>query len=404
MTTRRQRGDGSLYQQSDGLWCATIDLGIGGDGKRRRRKIRSKDYATAVRKLRELRRHVQDGTLATTGSSTVAAWLTRWLDEIARQRIKPKTLAGYRSIITGQLVPEIGAYRLDKLTPAHVRQMHRSLEKRGLAASSVLKTHRVLAKALTDAQREGLVHRNVSTLVDAPSKNDSDRGALTVKQAVALLRAAEAAADPLTSRWAAALLLGARQGELLGLTWDRVDLEAGTVDLAWQLQQLPQLHGCDGRCGYQRAAYCPERRFDAPRGFELHPLRGSLALTRPKSRAGRRLIPLPAPLAAVLLRHQQNAPANAYGLVWTTDGHPWAPRRDHLAWKAALERAGLPDVPLHAARHSTATILLEAGVDAHVIASILGHSSIVVSRGYQHVDLTLQRSAMAGLDKLLALD
>ncbi len=56
-----------------------------------------------------------------------------------------------------------------------------------------------------------------------------------------------------------------------------------------------------------------------------------------------------------------------------------------------------------AARHTPATLLLEAGVDAHIIASILGHSSIVTTRGYQHTDLTLQRQAMTGLDQLLAI-
>jgi integrase len=188
------------------------------------------------------------------------------------------------------------------------------------------------------------------------------------------------------------------------LTWDRVDLEAGTVDLAWQLQQLPQVHGCKPPCGYERAGWCPERRFDTPTGFALEPLRGSLALTRPKSRAGRRLVPLPVPLAALLLKHQQDTTANPYGLVWTESGHPVAPRRDYTAWKAALDRAGLPDVPLHAARHTTATLLLEHGVDQHVIASIMGHSSVIATRGYLHSGLVLQRAAMSGLDKLLAIE
>lgn len=404
MTTRRHRGDGSLYQQRDGLWCATIDLGVGGDGKRRRRKVRSKDYATAVRKLRDLRRQVEDGTLATTRNTTVAQWLEHWLDTVARPRNKPKTYAGYRSAVHAQLIPQIGAYRLDRLTPAHVRTMHLALAKRGLVASSILKTHAVLRKALTDAVREGLVVRNVATLVDAPRKNESARGALTAAQAIALLRASDEAGDGMTSRWAAALMLGARQGELLGLTWDRVNLITEEVDVAWQLQEIPYRHGCGGSCGKRRAGSCPKREFDVNTDFVLHPLVDNLALTRPKSRVGRRVIPLPPPLASLLRQYQTTSAPNIYGLVWTVGGKPIRPKPDLARWKAALARAGLPEVPLHVARHSTATLLMGAGVDTHIIESIMGHSSTAATKAYLHADRSMQRTAMAGLDALLALD
>ncbi len=401
---RRHRGEGALFQRADGMWLGTVDLGIGGDGKRRRRTVSSRDHSTAVSKLRVLRRQIEDGTLATTSNTTVTAWLTRWLEEIARPRLKPKTLASNRSAITRHLIPLIGAYRLDKLTPAHVRSMHKALAgpPHNLSPASILRTHRVLAKALTDAQREGLVVRNVATLVDAPRKSESDRGALTTAQAVQLLRTADATDDPMASRWAAALLLGARQGELLGLTWDRVDLHAGTADLAWQLQEIPLRHGCGGTCWYTRAGYCPQREFDVEPGLDLHPLVGNMALIRPKSRAGRRLIPLPVPLVAVLARHHQQARANTDRLVWTDEGgKPIRPKADLAAWHEALTRAGLPKVTLHAARHSTATLLLEAGVDQNIIASIMGHSSIVATQGYLHADRSMQRTALAALNGLL---
>lgn len=396
-TARRPRGDGTLHQRSrDGMWVASIELPPGPDGRRRRKTATARDYATAVRRLRDLRRAAEQsgGDLPTT-ALTVEQWLTHWLDDIAAAHLKPTSLAGYRSAVQHQLVPHLGRRRLDKLTPQHVRAMHRALAESGLSASSALKAHRVLAKALTDAMREGLVVRNVATLVDAPRRTDSDRHGLTAPQAKTLLR--HVADDPLAARWATALLLGARQGECLGLEWDRVDLDAWVVDVSWQLQRLPYRHGCGGRCGRTRAAYCPSRVLDVRPGFTHRPIPGSgLVLTRPKGRP--RVLPLPAPLAAVLDRHHALAGRPATGLVWTTPtGDAIDPRRDYEAWRAHLRAAGLPDVPLHAARHTTATLLMEAGVPDTVIQAILGHSDVVTTRGYQRADLTVARSALDAL-------
>lgn len=415
--TNRRRGEGSLYQRADGMWMGSVELDPGPDGRRRRRYVSSMNFGTAQRKLRDLRRTVEDhGGDLPTASMTVEAWLTYWLDEIASRHAKPRTMQGYRTTVHQHLIPHLGKKRLDKLAPEHVRAMHRALEQTrarraaegapdGLAPTTILKAHRVLAKALTDAMREGKVHRNVATLVDAPRRDTTDQAALSTDQARALLL--HHRADPLMSRWMAALMLGARQGELLGLTWDRVDLGAWTADLSWQLQRLPQRHGCKATCGRKRAGNCPDAVLDVPVGFECIRLDdGGLALTRPKSRAGKRKIPMPPQLVAALTERAAITAGwpNRHGLVWAdSDGDPIDPSDDHQAWKDALAAAGLPPIKLHAARHTTASLLLELGVDAHVIASILGHSEIVTTRGYQHVDDRLMREAMGSLGGMLAL-
>ena len=86
------------------------------------------------------------------------------------------------------------------------------------------------------------------------------------------------------------------------------------------------------------------------------------------------------------------------------DGRPLGPRDDYANWKLALEAAGLPPAPLHVARHTTATLLLEAGVSEQVRMQILGHTSVQVTRGYAHVDQSLAREAMRSLDNLLPSD
>lgn len=402
---RRLSGDGSLYQRADGMWVGTIDLGTGGDGKRRRRTISSADYAKAVVKLRALNRSRDDGSLPT-GSSTVKAWLERWLVDIVQPRVKPRTFDDYASVVRLYLVPYLGAHRISDLAPTHLRSLQRTLTtgKTTVSASTAHKAHRVLAKALADAIREGIITRNVATLVDAPRRTPSPQTALTGDQARTLLLSAANTGDPMATRWAAALLTGARQGELIGAEWDRLDLDAGTLDISWQLQRLTQRHGCTPPCGRKLPSACPDARVDLPAGFEARPLPPGLYLPRPKSQAGVRLVPLVPTLVDVLRHHRDNParPHSPHGLVWTqADGQPLTPDRDHRAWKAALAKAGLAPIPLHGTRHTAATLLLEAGVDAHVIAQIVGHSNIVMTRKYQHVSLDHARAGLGALAALL---
>jgi integrase len=391
--TRKVRPE---HRGCKGLWVARVDLGIGGDGKRRSREVASRDYAVAVQKLRELRRQVEDGQTALTSSMTLTKWVDQWLSQTVAMEKDPKTLAGYRSACETWIKPNLGAHRLDRLEPQHVRELHKKMRDAGRAESSVLKVHNVLAKCLKDAMGEMQLARNVTEHIKRPTPAKRNE-TLTTEQAKRLL--VQVQTDPNGGRRAASLYLGIRQGEVLGMQWDRIDLETGTLDLAWQLQRLGYRHGCDGTCHVKRAGSCPQRELDVPPGFEHRQLDGGLCLTRPKG--GReRMLPLPAPLLGWLVGravHQQGAP-NPHGLVFTReDGRPIDPRTDLQEWHDALDAAKLPSVMLHAARHTTATLLREARVPVDVIQSILGHSSVVTTQGYIHEDLTLAREALSRL-------
>lgn len=396
-TSRRDRGDGGLhFKTSRGLWIARVDLGIGGDGKRRSREVSSRDYATAVRKLRELRRQVEDHGAAPTPTMTLTQWVDHWLTQTVAVEKDPKTLAGYRSACETWIKPNLGAHRLDRLEPQHVRDLHKKMRDAGRAESSVLKVHNVLAKCLKDAMGETSLQRNITEHIKRPiAAKRTDH--LTTDQAKQLL--AQVQADPNGARRAASLYLGIRQGEVLGLQWDRIDLATGTLDLSWQLQRLGYRHGCGGTCHVKRAGSCPQRELEVPPGFDHTRLDGGLTLTRPKG--GReRLVPLPAPLLGWILARQalQAGQPNPHGLVFTRpDGRPIDPRPDLQEWHDALDAAGLPQVMLHAARHTTGTLLRELGVPLDVIQSIMGHSSAVTTQGYLHVDLTLAREALGRL-------
>lgn len=399
---RRDKGSGSLFLNSRGLWVGSVDLPPGPDGKRRRKQVTSKSKAECKAKLDALKANIADGLDPHSDQVTVATWCKHWLESLAPKTVRPNTLANYRAAVNAYIVPAIGRVKLHDLKPHHVREVHDAVAAAGRSSGTALNTHWALSAALGAAVAEEMMVRNPCDRVKAPKVTREKRGALTVEQAQRLLSTCIEHDDPMVSRWAAALMLGARQGELLGLTWDRVDLVKRTANLEWALDRLPMVHGCGDMCGAKWASRCPRAVFDVEEWFEYIPLYKNLALVDPKSDRSRRVVPIPAPLAVLLEEHRERSPENRHGLVWATDeGEPIDPGADLRAWKSAVRRAGLPPVVLHEARHSTASILLESGVDQSVIMALLGHSSIITTRGYSHVSSDLARAALSNLDVLL---
>jgi integrase len=402
---RRRPGEGGVYQRPNGTYAGVISLGFDATGKRRRRFVYGKTERDVLDQLRELRKQLDTSGDLPTGDITLSKWLTIWLADIAAKRVKPGTLVSYRTAVNRYITPSIGKRPLSRLTPAHVRQMHAHVRDQGCNSTTARNAHRVLAAALNDAIREGRVGRNVAALEPAPRKAVSARGPLSFPEAKALL--VEAGKDERTAgRWVAAFMLGARQGEVLGLQWSHVDLTKGLVDIAWSLQRVGWAHGCGGGCG-NIARACPMKVLPIPDGYEFRQLDGNLTLLRPKTDTSRRVVPLPDVLLAALTLRQQQAreEPNPHGLVWTRpDGRPIHPRDDWATWKSLLADAGVTrKVTLHEARHSTATWLADDGTPENVIVDLLGHSDVLMTRSYTHLSPATGRQALNALGARLGL-
>lgn len=363
--SRRQRGEGGLYQRADGMWIGVVDLGYGPDGKRRRKPVSSKSYAVAQKKLTALKREVaQHGGNLPTANWTVEKWLNHWLDTIASERVRPRTLTGYRSYVDTWLIPHLGRRRLDQLRPEHIRALYATMRDAGKSDATRRQCHAILSRALTIAVREGKATSNPAALIDAPSTHVEHRKPLTLVEARQVIDALDG--DPLASRWLCALLEGLRQGEALGLRWEDVDLDAGRVHIRRAIQR-------------QKGK--------------------GLVVVEPKSRTSKRPIPLVPPVAYALESHRRATGGEGY--VWGGE-HPTDPRRDWQAWKDLLERAGVSDHALHAARNTTASLLSLARVPDKIISEILGHANVQITReAYIHGDDVQHRDAMAALGRLI---
>jgi integrase len=358
--SRRTRGEGSIYQrESDGRWIGVVDLGWVG-GRRVRRTVSAQTLRELRPKFKALKQQIEQGVLP--DEATVEQWMEHWMEHVATPSLRPSTLRTYRGYIDGWIKPHLGKRRLDRLRPDHVRALYAEMEKQGKSDATRRQVHAILRRALVVAERDGRIASNPATKVEPPRVGQGSHGKFTLAEAKQILATLD---DPsvCASRWACALLAGLRQGEALGLRWEDVDFENGLLFVERAVQRIPR------------------------QGLQVVPL---------KSRTSRRAVPMVPPVYEAL-----KAEPSHEGFVWGGE-KPTDPRKDWQAWRDLLALAGVGPKPLHAARATTASLLMEAGVADKLIAEILGHSQVIITREkYLHGDVTMHRAAMESLGKML---
>ncbi|MDT7552141.1 MAG: polymerase subunit gamma/tau, partial [Pseudonocardiales bacterium] len=345
-----------------------------------------KARADAVEAVRDLERQRETGSVRSPGRvSTVGEWLAYWVENIAAASVRENTLSGYRVAVNVHPIPGVGAHRLDRLEPEHLERLYVKMIRSGSSPGTAHQAHRTIRTALGEAERRGRIIRNPAQLAKAPRLEEIGVEPYSVDEVRQLLKAAADRCNGV--RWAIALALGLRQGEVLGLRWADVDMDGGTFWVRRGRLRPRYSHGCGGTCG-KSAGYCPKRVLARAETNDT------------KSRAGRRAVGLPAELVVLLVRHREEQARERTkaeqlwrdsGYVFTTPlGEPVNPSTDYHQWKRLLADAGLRDGRLHDARHTAATALLILGVPERAVMSLMGWSTTAMAARYQHVTGTVR--------------
>jgi integrase len=309
------------------------------------------------------------------GSTTVADYLQAWLKDSVRDTVRQRTHEEYVGIVERHLAPTIGRVKLSKLTPGHVRGLYHDKLDSGLAPRTVQYIHRTLTKALKQAMGDGLIPRNVCELVKPPQPRRTEIHPLDTEQVRILLETVRG--ERVEALYTVAVTAGLRQGELLALMWEDVDLEAGTLQI---------------RRALSRARSGP--LFEAPKSGKGRRIR--LSEKAIQSLRAHRKRQLEERMEKAGLWEDQ-------GLVFPSEvGTPLSPRNLQRAFKLRLRRAGLPDIRFHDLRHTCATILFSRNEHPKCVQELLGHASIKLTLDtYSHMIEGMDGSTASAMDEAL---
>lgn len=366
-STRRGRGEGTVFERANGTWAGEVTTGYDENGKQKRKTVYGKTQAEALAKLAEVKQQLATGTFTDT-KLTVKAYLEQWLDHKEGQ-VKARTAELYRHLAAHHIIPRVGRKRLDKLTPLDVQGMVSAVAvSGGTRTANMCRT--VLYSALKQAIRWQLLARNPVEAVDALKETPREMILWTPEEVVRFLDAARP--HRLYALFYLALSTGMRRGELLGLRWQ---------DIAGSIVSIRQT---------------------------VVPIGSKITISTPKTKKGQRRVSVSPDVLEVLAAHKvaQDAERTDLGEAWqdaglvfpTEIGTPMYPRnlerawyglqdKARDAWKKALEKAGdvptlerleaktlLPRVRLHDLRHLHVSLLVKRGVDARTIADRVGHT------------------------------
>ncbi len=365
---RRVAGEGSISQRKDGIWRARLcftdpitDLPAVVD-------LYGRTRAAAVDKLWAARQRIRRGDDAKPERVTLADYLSWWLENIAKPTVRATTYRSYEGAVRNHLAPlPIAGVQIAQLRPAAIQAVLAASKTPTRAYALAIG---VLRQALDRAVELHLIERNPAAGLKPPRIEHREMRVLSRDQVQAFLAAARA--DRYYALYALALFTGLRQGELLGLRWSDVDVTHGRLTVARTLSQQ------------------------------------SLTAQPTKTRTSRRVVDL-GPAAIEALREHKERYAIGERVFSDSTGSPVrASNLIRRSFHPALERAGIKregepsPIRFHDLRHTSATLMLQAGVHPKIVSERLGHASTTITMDvYSHVQPSMQRAAAKALERLI---
>ncbi|MBE6721910.1 MAG: site-specific integrase [Ruminococcaceae bacterium] len=389
MPKRNAPGAGTIRKRPNGSWEARFTVGRDpGTGKQIQKSVYGRTQKEVRQKLSKATASIDAGIYKEPSRLTFGEWLDIWTENYCLN-VKPRTLQSYKSSCAYRIKPALGAVQLKKLKPPIIQKFINdglqgnlagrkgSLKNRRSDDSAALvplseKTMRnlygVIHKALEQAVAVGYIPVNPASGCTLPRKTKPEINPLDEQQTRDFLQVIQE--DDYELVFKVDLFTGLREGEIIGLPWDAVDFETGTIRIYQQLQN-------QGKAGFHFA---------------------------PPKNSKERII-TPAPFVMELLR-QQRAIQNQWkliagsawensGLVFTNQlgGHLYgATIYRHL--KEAAAAIGYPTLRFHDLRHTYAVASIRAGDDIKTISENLGHATVAFTLDvYAHVTADMRKSS-----------
>lgn len=387
MTKRNAQGAGSIRERKDGLWEARYTVGRNpATGKQVRRSVYGKTQQEVRKKLTAITSDLDNGVFTEPSKLTFGNWLKIWLDEYCVS-IKPRTKSLYENCIEYRIKPFLGSVKLQKLKPAMIQKFYNDAlngkqdNKKAISPKTVKNLHGIVHKALQQAVEIGYIKLNPAAVCVLPKVQKAKINPMDEQQTKLFIKAI--ANEPLRRLFLVALFTGMREGEVIGLTWDNIDLKNGTIYITQQLQ-----------------------RHD-----------GEYKLMPPKNSKSRLIVP--APYIMDILKEEQTAQKenrlkagplweNKNGFVFTNaiGGH-YSQQYVHKKFKNVVQSIEMPSLRFHDLRHTYAVAAIRAGDDIKTVSENLGHASVAFTLDiYGHVTDEMRQSSaermQAYIDRLQA--
>ncbi len=359
-------------------WEARYTTGYDpGTGKQIQRSISGKTQKEVAKKLKEATAAIDAGTYTAPSKMTIGEWLDIWTAEYLGG-VKPRTVDLYKGVVKSRLKPGIGALRLEVLTPHAVQSYYNGLSKEGLAPKTVKNIHGILHKALQQAVSNSYIRTNPADSCILPRAVRKELKPMDEDMITAFLKIVKG--HQYEELFKVTLFTGMREGEVLGLMWDCVDLTKGTVTIDKQLQMI---RGSKGQ-------------------YQIVPTKNSKGRT----------ISI-APFVVDTLRrvkHQQLENRLRYGESWEDSGFVFTNELGyHLSastvyksFKKVMQDIGSPETRFHDLRHSYAVASIRSGDDIKTVQENLGHATAAFTLDvYGHVTEKMKKDSAARMEQFI---
>ncbi|MET7906568.1 site-specific integrase [Streptomyces sp. NPDC005355] len=361
-----------------GSWTFAVDLP---SPDHRRTTIRRSGFPTQNAAQAALQRILEGEAGGFNGdpNQTVADYLSAWLETKAYV-LKPTTLARYRDYVTGDLIPALGALKLDELGHRHIAGFVHTQLAAGRGQVTVYRCQATLSSALGDAVRQHRLTHNPARPAVLPRPPAAERRIWTAEEAAHFLHYCHRA-DPLIADLCELLIgTGMRKGEALALHWHDVHLNEGVLYVRYTLSAINNAR---------------------------------LVITSPKTRSSKNRVAISSRVAAALTRRAAEAPDSVLsdrssdpftGLVFCRpDGRPLRPQTVLDRFRRRAKEAGVPRITLHDLRHLAATLSITAGTPLTVVSKTLRHSTLSTTANlYSHLTQQAAHDAVDAIDTALA--